>query len=524
MLFVYLEKIFHFMIFLGPLVFFHELGHFLFARLAGVRVEVFSIGFGPKLMKWKWGDTQYALSLIPLGGYVKMFGDNPFDEKELTEEEKKVAYTYKSKWARFWIVFGGPLANFILAYFIYFFLVLSGEKVPEARIGVVKEGTGYHTMGLRTGDILKKINKSKILSFDDLNSIDTRLETITVFRNEKEVVLAFKMNGIEFLKGFQAIRSPLRAPIVVNSKGVEFFVSDSETIDFYKSLDILENFSKKAVVVYPIKSPVSALKKIEDIELDMEQGQVISLKDKRTLKSLLDNGFYVRDLMVENVVMGTPADKAKLEKGNIILSINGKDIMSFEELRSGVQLANEGEKLEIAVLKNGVVTKVNLTPEVREVNGQKFKAIGVHSGIIPLPLKMVTYQADTLVGAIVDSYHRTIDGIVKTYSGFKKLILGEVSVKNLGGPLTIGKVASDSFNIGISMFLRLMALISINLGLINLFPIPVLDGGHIVFILLEAINGGPLSKKKVQIAQQVGMSLLFLLIFVSLFNDFSRLF
>ena len=131
------EKILIFIIFLGPLIFFHELGHFFFARLFGVRVEVFSIGFGPKLLKFVKNGTEYAISLIPLGGYVKMFGDDPFSEQQLSDEEKKVAFNYKSKWARFWIVFGGPLANLILAYFLYLGLMTIGEKVPETKIGSI---------------------------------------------------------------------------------------------------------------------------------------------------------------------------------------------------------------------------------------------------------------------------------------------------------------------------------------------------------------------------------------------------
>ncbi|MFW5872148.1 MAG: site-2 protease family protein [bacterium] len=117
-----LEKILIFIVFLCPIVFVHELGHFLFARLFGVRVEVFSIGFGPKLLKWKKKTTEYAISLIPLGGYVKMFGDDPLNKDELPEEERKYSYVHKNKWAKFWIIFGGPLANIIFAYILYIYV------------------------------------------------------------------------------------------------------------------------------------------------------------------------------------------------------------------------------------------------------------------------------------------------------------------------------------------------------------------------------------------------------------------
>src|SRR5690606_39090975 len=132
---------------------------------------------------------------------------------------------------------------------------------------------------------------------------------------------------------------------------------------------------------------------------------------------------------------------------------------------------------------------------------------------------MIETKAKSIGDAISKGVERTWEGMVKTLAGFKMLITAEVSMSNIGGPLAIGKVASDSFYISLSMFFRLMAFISINLGIINLFPIPVLDGGHILFIIFEIFNRGPLSQKKMQIAQQFGLSLLFMLIFVALFND-----
>ena len=138
--------------------------------------------------------------------------------------------------------------------------------------------------------------------------------------------------------------------------------------------------------------------------------------------------------------------------------------------------------------------------------------------------KLIIAKADNIGEAVMSAFTRTWDGIVKTFSGYKKLITREVSLNNIGGPLAIGKVASDSFNISLSMFFRLMAIISINLGVINLFPIPILDGGHIMFLVFETFNKGPLSRRKLEIAQKFGVSFLFFLIFVALFNDITRLF
>jgi regulator of sigma E protease len=149
--------------------------------------------------------------------------------------------------------------------------------------------------------------------------------------------------------------------------------------------------------------------------------------------------------------------------------------------------------------------------------------IGIFSGHRMVQPKMRETIPSGFGEALMMAWTRTVDGVVKTVAGYKKLITKEVALNNIGGPLAIGKVASDSFHISLSMFFRLMAIISINLGVINLFPIPVLDGGHIMFLGFELINRGPLSRKKLELAQRFGVSFLFLLIFIALFNDISRL-
>jgi len=192
-------------------------------------------------------------------------------------------------------------------------------------------------------------------------------------------------------------------------------------------------------------------------------------------------------------------------------------------LRVKVQELKGEKPIALKILNKDGIRELELTPTYRTHAGQKYLSIGIVSGVV-FNTFMVESQAKSIGDAINKATQRTYQGIIGVLAGFKKLVTGSVSMDQLGGPIMIGKVASDSFNMGLSMFFRLMALISINLGIINLFPIPVLDGGHIVFLILEGINKGPLSKKKMMIAQQFGMSLLFLLIFVSLFNDISRLF
>lgn len=516
-----LEKILIFIVFLGPLIFFHELGHFFFARFFGVRVEVFSIGFGPKIFKYVHKNTQYAISIIPLGGYVKMFGDDPFSDVQLSEEEKKVAFNQKSKWARFWIVFGGPLANLILAYFLYVGLLAGGEKVPETKIGQVAEQSILYKKGLRSGDILVGINDEKITSFDDLNIKGSVVEKVIVDRSGKKVEVPVDIKLEPFIQLFLEIVSPLKMPLFVNKNGEKFLLSLSQkplspTASFE---ELISNFNGKSYLYKLTKNTD------DKNQLDFSSESEILTSKEQSLVSVLENlEFYPLELMVKNVVMSSPADKVNIKKGDILISLGGKKLHHFEELRQTLQKLPDNQEITVEFLSQGSVIKKSLLPEVKLIEKKKMKLIGIESSIEYVQPKLVEVKAENFGQALIQAFNRTYDGILKTFSGYKKLVTREVSLNNIGGPLAIGKVASDSFNISLSMFFRLMAIISINLGVINLFPIPVLDGGHIVFLLFELLNGGPLSKRKLEIAQRFGISILFFLIFVALFNDITKLF
>lgn len=515
-----LQGILIFIIFLGPLIFFHELGHFFFARFFGVRVEVFSIGFGPKIFKHVRNGTEYAISIIPLGGYVKMFGDDPFSEAPLTDEEKKVAFNHKSKWARFWIVFGGPLANLLLAYCLYVGLLAGGEKVPETKVGVVTEKSVLFEKGLRTGDVLIGINDEKILSFDDFNIKGSNIDKVIVRRADQKIEMKVDMGLEKFIEEFVSLVSVVKRPIVVNAEGEKFYLSlTQKPTDLSTSFEELSTGFKGKAYLYNYKVVDG------NVVIDPASESLVSADPTKNLSHILVGlGFYPIDLTVKNVVMTSPADKAGFKKDDIIIKLEGETLESFEELRVSLQKFEDNKAVKVTVLSGGKEVTKELTPEVKDIDKKKTKIIGIESGVEYLPPTLITAKADSIGDALTGAFTRTWDGVVKTFNGYKKLITREVSLNNIGGPLAIGKVAADSFNISLSMFFRLMAIISINLGVINLFPIPVLDGGHIMFLLFETINRGPLSKRKMEIAQRFGVSVLFFLIFIALFNDITRLF
>ena len=514
-----LEKILIFILFLCPLIFFHELGHFLFARLCGVRVEVFSIGFGPKLLKWTRGACEYTVSLIPLGGYVKMFGDDPTGKEQIAPEDRHMSFTHKSKLARFWIVFGGPLANFLMAYLIFVVLMLGGEKVPEIRLGVIPVNSDLYQSGFRTGDVLKEINGRKIFNPSDIASDEVK-EIMVDRTGEGIVSFAHRSSGEEFINSFLKYTPLLRKPIVVDAHGKSFGISLVKDGAITKlSLDQLaEKFGSLDLYLMPDIHSSNTAKDAKFIPIRL------NFKSRQQFFSQLnDRGYRSIDLMVKKVNSGSPADQAGIENRDVILALGEYKIFSFSQLRNRLQTMKQKD-IALTVWRKGEEVILRLTPEEQLVNGKKVKLIGVYSSVEYVNLKLLNLPSRGLLGSIWGGAERTWSTVVKTIDGYRKLFTAEISFKNVGGPIAIGKVAADCFKTSLSYFFLIMAIISINLGLINLFPIPVLDGGHIMFIILEIINRGPLSRRKLEIAQQFGLSLLLILMLAALFNDVSSLF
>lgn len=524
------EKVLIFILFLSPLIFFHELGHFLFARLFGVRVEVFSIGFGPKIIKWVWGNTQYAISIIPLGGYVKMFGDNPFEKDTIPENLRAEAFYHKGKWQRFWIVFGGPLANFILAFFLYFNLNLSGELVPPAFLGKISKSDKLYEYGFRPGDRLIKVNEDTITSFQDLTFIDSEISSIEVIRNNKSHNILFdpKMSQINFLELLSNSANFLTAGIFVDKDFKKYLATTKSGVAL--SNEFLESFVGE-VYLREISNEIfelSKLRSIDDIQNMSDSSSVVNktlnLNGDDNFIKLRREGFYSIEMQVSKLSKNLPAENAGILVGDVILSFNDQEVLSFQELQMKLQKIQMGETVKLGFLrKSKGAQSLTLSPEPIHNEDKKIYIVGIQSGIIPLSPKLVESPSKGFLESITSAVYRTYDGMMKTIEGLVKIFTNQVPLNSIGGPIAIGKVASDSFDISFSLFFRLMALVSLNLGLVNLLPVPVLDGGHIVFIFLELITGKPLSEERMRVAQSVGVSLLLFLIVFAIYNDVTRL-
>ncbi len=541
------DKAVPFVILLGILVFVHELGHFLVARLNGVRVEVFSLGFGKKIFTFKRGDTVYAISLIPLGGYVKMFGEQPGDA--IAESDKAVSFTHKTVLQRMSIVLAGPLMNLFFAVFLFALAASLGEEKKPAILGDVSISSEAFTDGFRPGDEILKVGGQPIHTWDQLQ------DKLNEFKGESvpfEVKSAQQQKTTTLTAQIDVVPNP--NPLAFSReagaiKGFQFYstgtivgVTKGSTLDSLgiKTGDILKSINGHEIKYWRnLEAFVDTLKTGEPLSLvfdrpstsqDVQKEEPLTINVTAPSKPLLSHlGIEKSDLYLAKVFEGSPADKAGLKDYDRLLAINGKTLTSWDDVlntvkdytpRSGpvkFEVLRNGEKLEIAVTPH---MTTQMTPGYKE---EKRFTVGI-APLIELVTEKSLIVRHNPFSALWVGVRKSTEVTVMTVMSFVRLVAGDISAKNVGGVLSIGQAASESFKAGFNYFIQMMGAISISLFVLNLLPIPVLDGGHILFYTIELLKGSPMSLRKMELAQQVGLVLLMSLMLFALFNDVNRVF
>lgn len=425
-----------FIIVLGILIFVHEFGHFIVAKLARVGVLKFSLGLGPRVIGVKKGETEYLLSLFPFGGYVKMVGESP--EEELREEEKAKSFTHKPVSKRSLIVVAGPVMNLVLAFFLLPLIYIIGIQFPaylekKPVIGYVLKGSAAERSDIRRGDIVLSIDGKAIKDWEGLE--------MAIASNPGRPVDMVIKRGEETL--------------------IKVFTPEVSTQRWGGVGGIL-----------PFIGPV-----------------------------------------VGGVAKGFPAEEAGIRVGDTILSIDGIGVDHWADLQQVLQ--GSGEERTLLIRRGESSFEVKVKP--RWSDEAKIYLIGVS------PQYEMVIKRYGVLAAVIEGMKRMIDLTILTFIVLKKLLFGELSIKALGGPIMIAQVAGQAAESGLTVFLSLMASLSLQLGILNLLPIPILDGGYLVFFGLEALRGKPVSARKMEIAQQIGIALLVLLMVVVTYNDIIRL-
>lgn len=546
-------------ILLGLLIFFHELGHFLVAKYFKVRVEVFSLGFGPKILKFKKGDTVYAISLLPLGGYVKMFGDDPTAEVE--SEHRAVSLTHKPVGQRIAIVLAGPLMNFFLAIVIFAAVAMIGEPALAPKLGDIDAKSAAYSAGFRSGDTIVQANSTPVKSWDEFQKIIEKhgdavipVQVTRASGQEETLQVTPKQTANKNVMSWDRHVGEVDG-LTYSSRSTIIGVRDANSVaakagfqtgDMIHSVngekvtkwrELSDAFAKAASSKAPLAIEVE--RGLLDETRKEPNGDIVKLElvlpgNTKSFDETLEKvGLEYPELYLAGIEKGSPAEKAGLMKGDRLLSIDGKGVNSFTEIAGIIRSygkdisGSEPKPLEVVASRDGKPVTVAIAPNMKERMSQDGKEekrfeIGIRPMIVdatPSTFEMTSGGID----ALTRGFNQTMKWTSLTVLSFVRLFQNEVSPKNIGGFLSIGQMAKKSWQMGPSQFLNIMAIISINLFILNLLPVPVLDGGHLVFYSIEALRGAPLSMRKMEIAQQVGLVLLLGLMVFALFNDVTRI-
>ncbi len=554
--------IFGIVVLLGGVIAVHELGHFLFAKWSGIRVDTFSIGFGPRIFSRKWGETEYCLSLIPLGGFVKIYGQDPDELANDPDPKPDRAFVKKSLFQKISVLFGGPLFNYLLAILIFALLAMAGvQKLPSVATRVVAETPAYEG-GLRSGDVILAVDGKPTKTFDDVAELIARNPEKTLQFSllregtPKEIAITVQKEhaltpyGEESVAGVLKGLDPFgREPIVATNlpqhpwglkNGDKILEVEAQAVDSWEEVE--------KVVSRALESSQSSLHfKVQrgKENLRLESGDITALvkKSNKDIHAFLDlAGLYNPELFIQQVVPDAPAAQAGLKPQDRIISANGKKVYSFDHLKAVIQETGEALAKANPPVNDHYTNALKLQVEREGVVQEFTSPIKATKGKDPLGETIITYTIgilsagqpqmpkNTIMERTLNPFKafwignvETINHTVMTVVGLKKLAFGEVSAKTVGGPIMIGKLAGDTLvKRGWRDFLRIMAIISISLGVFNLIPMPILDGGHIVFAVIESIRGRPLSPKVQQATLKVGLSLILVLMVFALYNDISR--
>lgn len=438
-----------FIVAIALLITVHEFGHFIVARRLGVMVEKFSVGFGPALLKWRSRDKEvlYVIAAIPLGGYVKMLGENPGDHEEeakleLSEADRQRAFDVQPVWKRAAIAVSGPLFNFLFAIVAYMVVGWSGQSVLPPVIGQIVPASLAEQAGLQEQDRIATVDGTPVHSWQKVEEIAKsdvgKKLSLQIYRgNEKENV---ELN----------VPVPSRDPLLIN-----------------------------------VTSDI----------IGMGPGTQVA---------------------VAEVEKDSPADIGGLKAGDVILDIAGKPVSGIAGFIDEVR-KHAGSTISLSVQRGNVVVNLTIAPKADSSGHGRIGAEMIAKSMVPLE----TYHMGPIEGFRY-GFVRTWEMTSMTFEVLGKMLTATISPKNLGGPIAIAQIAGKSAELGLVAFISFLALISVNLGVLNLLPIPVLDGGHLLYLGFEKVRGAPLSPKVLERTQVMGMILIAALMIFAFYNDISR--
>lgn len=447
-----LTSVLAFVVAISVLVAVHEYGHFIVGRWCGMKVLRFSIGFGKPL--WmrvgKKDSTEYCISAIPLGGYVKFLGERYGNDDPIDPADEGRAFNQRPIWNRIAVLLAGPFFNFLFAFFAYWVIFVNGVPTMRPAVGTVSPDSYAAEAGLQFGD--------QILAVGGRESGDWETALVSI---------------LDELVGAGEVTLDLR-----NTAGEQrtatIFVGDAAT----------------------------------------------QLTEPGVLFDGLGFQPWQPPAIIDSVENGAAASRAGILKDDRITAIDGEPVLTFGDLRN-IVTARPGKRVQIDIIRDGSEMTLSTTLGEQEQDGQTSGFLGVTAGGSIEEYYYVRQHGP--LASLWPSVERTWQGMGFTVRMLGRMVTGDVSIKNISGPINIAQYAGSSASAGFNQFMNFLALVSISLGVINLFPIPVLDGGQIVYQSIEGIKGSPLSERAQMLGQQLGIVALLLLMSFAFYNDIARI-
>lgn len=525
---------------LGLLIVFHELGHFLSARLCGIGVEVFSVGFGPTLIQFKWRGVVYRIAAIPLGGYVKYWG---VGEAELKGTEPNgIALPDAPVWAKLFTVFAGPGANFVLAILIFSVMGFFGLKHPAPIIGSVMPDSPALRAGLESGDKILRIGEREILSWTDLHEEISEHPgeslRVEVMRNGRplsfSVVPETKTEGAQtfgrigvgygFFPSVMAVQPDsigahrgLEVGMVVT--GLSYGGSHHQIVTWPGFLSHLElSFNQNVTELDLEVKKLDGTRHVARISTSVwgeARSEELSGRDLARLLGLTSGNLVLFEI---------PASLSDhLQVGDHVLALNGVPVSSLYGFHQELERVTE-PSAQILVRRNReeLTVTVPLIPYDLQLPEGRRTFFRFEGGFTRLETPEPVTEQYGFFGSIGYGFASCWKFSIKIIEGIWGLITGSVPLASIGGPIAIAKFAGDTAKAGLESFFSYTALISINLGLVNLLPVPILDGGQLVVFSLEGLRRKRLSEEALDKVNKFGLMILVALFLLATYNDLSR--
>ncbi len=540
-----IQYLFAFVVLLSVLIFVHELGHFLVAKACGVRVLKFCLGFGSPIrigrfrLAWKRGHTEYVIAWFPLGGFVKMLGENP-DEEDDPETRAHPDETLGSKplWQKLAIVFAGPAMNLLLPVVVFMGSLYVGMPRPAAVVGSVEAGSPAERASIEPGDRIVSIGGEPVVWWGDVEDAARELPggeiAIEIERDGARRSLELPLEERSGLDEFGTAEKVGWSGLGHRRPKAMLGVPDADSPAHAAGLrsgDRIASLDGRPVEDWnDLARQYAAAPAGSQVGLAVERGDEASPErlslEVPALGNLAALGLLPANVLVSGVSPDSAAARGGIEPGDLVISVDGSPVTSFQSFAETVR-ASGGRALDIAYARNGETRSVVIEPELRTIEigpglEESRYLVGITAAAATLP---GTFEVDRERNPLV-SLPRAVEmtvSITGTFlRGLGKIVTGEVSRNQVAGPIGIATIAGNSWQQGWETYLSTMVLISINLGILNLLPIPILDGGQALLFLVEGIKRSPLSLRTKLAVQQIGLTVLALLMGMAFWNDISR--